>query len=177
MDKDKIAEMTYEGLLEEERRAEHRLDFWAGAVAKHVDNAKYCEKLDEAKAHYKAVSKAISTFYDVKVPEYEIKLILKDTEVLDLLQLLADSCDAETRRKFGDTEQLFREIEKQTLGQPAGIEGVEMVLKENEVGMLCALVLRIPKDDDKCADMLAVANKIKDQRNRQMQGRGFDWEF
>lgn len=177
MDKDKIAEMTYEELLEEERRAGYRLDFWEGAVAEHGDNAKYCEKLDEAKAHYKAVSKAISTFYDVKAPEYEIKLILRDTEVLDLLQLLADSCDAEMRRKFGDTEQLFREIEKQTLGQPAGIEGVEMVLKENEVGMLCALVLRIPKDDDKSADMLTVANKIKDQRNEQMQGRGFEWKF
>ena len=97
--------------------------------------------------------------------------------MLDLLQLLADSCDAETRRKVGDTEQLFREIEAQTLGQPAGTEGVEMVLKESEVGVLCALVLRIPKDDDKRADMLAVAHKIKDQRNAQMQGRGFEWNF
>ena len=164
----KIEKMTYEELLEEERRAGHRLDFWAGAVAEHGDNAKYCEKLDEAKAHYKAVSKAISTFYDVKVPEYEIKLTLRDVEVLDLLQLLADS---------RDTEKVFHKIETQTLGQPAGAEGVEMVLKESEVGMLCALVRRIPKDDDKRADMLAIAHKIKDQRNLQMQGRGFDWEF
>ncbi len=174
---DKIAEMTYEELLEEERRAGLRLDFWTGAVAKHGGNAKYCEKLDEAKAHYKAVSKAISTFYDVKVPEYEIKLTLKDVDVLDLLQLLADSCDAETRRKFGDTEQLFCEIEKQTLGQPAGVGGVEMVLKESDVGVLCSLALGTSEDDDKFGDMLVLAGKIRDQRNAQMQGRGFEWKF
>lgn len=177
MDKDKLDTMTYEELRAAMRRAKYRVDWWEKAVAMHGDNAEYSRLAEEAEKTYDAISAAVYTYYDVKAPEYEIKLTLKDVDVLDLLQLLADSCDAETRRKVGDTEQLFREIEKQTLGQPAGIGGVEMVLKESDVGVLCSLALGMSEYDDKFGDMLVLAGKIRDQRNAQMQGRGFEWKF
>lgn len=177
MDKDKLDTMTYEELCAAMRRAKYMVDWWKKAVAMNGNNAEYSRLADEAEKTYNAICAAVYTYYDVKAPEYEIKLTLKDVDVLDLLQLLADSCDAETRRKVGDTEQLFREIEKQTLGQPAGVGGVEMVLKERDVGVLCSLALGTSEYDDKFGDMLVLAGKIRDQRNVQMQGRGFEWKF
>ena len=52
-----------------------------------------------------------------------------------------------------------------------------MVLKESDVGVLCSLALDTSEDDDKFGDMIALAGKIRDQRNAQMQARGLEWEF